>query len=99
MLLKNASFYDDEILKRADIRLKDSLITEIKENLSPINNEEVVECSNLFVLPSFIDLSVTGLEGYENLKQKAFKGGWGYSMFLIAIKAALKTSWRSKTTN
>ncbi len=77
MLLKNASFYDDEVLKRADIRLKDSLITEIKENLSPIKNEEVIECANLFVLPSFIDLSVTGLEGYENLKQKAFKGGVG----------------------
>ncbi|KAA6515608.1 dihydroorotase [Helicobacter pylori] len=77
MLLKNASFYDDEILRRADIRLKDSLITEIKENLSPINNEEVIECGDLFVLPSFIDLSVTGLESYENLKQKAFKGGVG----------------------
>ncbi len=77
MLLKNASFYDDEVLKRADIRLKDSLIAEIKENLSPIKNEEVIECANLFVLPSFIDLSVTGLEGYENLKQKAFKGGVG----------------------
>ncbi len=75
MLLKNASFYDDEILKRADIRLKDSLIIEIKENLSPTKNEEVIECGDLFVLPSFIDLSVTGLESYENLKQKAFKGG------------------------
>ncbi|GAA9327250.1 dihydroorotase family protein [Helicobacter pylori] len=77
MLLKNASFYDNGVLKRADIRLKDSLIAEIKENLSPIKNEEVIECANLFVLPSFIDLSVTGLEGYENLKQKAFKGGVG----------------------
>lgn len=77
MLLKNASFYDDEVLKRADIRLKDSLIIEIEEDLSPTNNEEVVECGNLFVLPSFIDLSVTDLEGYENLKQKAFKGGVG----------------------
>ncbi|GAA8541059.1 amidohydrolase family protein [Helicobacter pylori] len=77
MLLKNASFYDDEVLKRADIRLKDSLIIEIGENLSPTSNEEVVECDNLFVLPSFIDLSVTDLEGYENLKQKAFKGGVG----------------------
>ncbi len=77
MLLKNASFYDGEVLKRADIRLKDSLIAEIKENLSPIKNEEVIECTNLFVLPSFIDLSVTGWEGYENLKQKAFKGGVG----------------------
>ncbi|MGL2750242.1 amidohydrolase family protein [Helicobacter pylori] len=77
MLLKNASFYDDEVLKRADIRLKDSLIIEIEEDLSPINNEEVVECGDLFVLPSFIDLSVTDLEGYENLKQKAFKGGVG----------------------
>ncbi len=99
MLLKNASFYDDEVLKRADIRLKDSLIIEIEEDLSPINNEEVIECEKLFVLPSFIDLSVTDLEGYENLKQKAFKGGWGYSTFSIAIKAALKISWRSKTTN
>ncbi|MFA4763604.1 dihydroorotase, partial [Helicobacter pylori] len=62
MLLKNASFYDDEILKRADIRLNDSLIIEIKENLSPTKNEEVIECGDLFVLPSFIDLSVTGLE-------------------------------------
>ncbi|GAA8684990.1 dihydroorotase family protein [Helicobacter pylori] len=77
MLLKNASFYDGEVLKRADIRLKDSLIIEIKENLSSIKNEEVIECRDLFVLPSFIDLSVTGLEGYENLKQKAFKGGVG----------------------
>ncbi|KHL86652.1 amidohydrolase family protein [Helicobacter pylori] len=77
MLLKNASFYDGEVLKRADIRLKDSLITEVEENLSPTNNEEVIECGNLFVLPSFIDLSVTNLEGYENLKQKAFKGGVG----------------------
>lgn len=77
MLLKNASFYDDWVLKRADIRLKDSLIVEIKENLSPTKNEEVIECRDLFVLPSFIDLSVTGLEGYENLKQKAFKGGVG----------------------
>lgn len=99
MLLKNASFYDDEVLKRADIRLKDSLITEIEENLSPTNNEEVIECGNLFVLPSFIDLSVTDLEGYENLKQKAFKGGWGCSMFLIATKAALKILWQLKTTN
>ncbi|EJC03338.1 dihydroorotase [Helicobacter pylori Hp P-3] len=77
MLLKNASFYDDEVLKRADIRLKDSLIIEIGENLSPTSNEEVIECEKLFVLPSFIDLSVTDLEGYENLKQKAFKGGVG----------------------
>ncbi|ADU84294.1 amidohydrolase family protein [Helicobacter pylori] len=77
MLLKNASFYDDKGLKRADIRLKNSLIAEIKENLSPSGSEEVVECENLFVLPSFIDLSVTCLEGYENLKQKAFKGGVG----------------------
>ncbi len=77
VLLKNASFYDDKGLKRADIRLKNSLIAEIKENLSPSGSEEVVECKNLFVLPSFIDLSVTCLEGYENLKQKAFKGGVG----------------------
>ncbi|WP_033744975.1 amidohydrolase family protein [Helicobacter pylori] len=77
MLLKNASFYDDKGLKRADIRLKNSLIAEIKENLSPSGSEEVVECKNLFVLPSFIDLSVTCLEGYENLRQKAFKGGVG----------------------
>ncbi|WP_033618246.1 amidohydrolase family protein [Helicobacter pylori] len=77
MLLKNASFYDDKGLKRADIRLKNSLIAEIKENLSPSGSEEVVECKKLFVLPSFIDLSVTCLEGYENLKQKAFKGGVG----------------------
>ncbi len=77
VLLKNASFYDDKGLKRADIRLKNSLIAEIKENLSPSGSEEVVECKNLFVLPSFIDLSVTCLEGYENLRQKAFKGGVG----------------------
>ncbi len=77
VLLKNASFYDDKGLKRADIRLKNSLIAEIKESLSPSGSEEVVECKNLFVLPSFIDLSVTCLEGYENLKQKAFKGGVG----------------------
>ncbi|AFI04258.1 amidohydrolase family protein [Helicobacter cetorum] len=77
MLLKNASFYDDENLRVADIRLKDSLIIEIQENLSPKDSEEVIECENLFVLPSLIDLSVTCLEGYENLRQKAFKGGVG----------------------
>ncbi|MGL2580606.1 amidohydrolase family protein [Helicobacter pylori] len=90
MLLKNASFYDDEVLKRADIRLKDSLIVEIKENLSPTKNEEVIECDNLFVLPSFIDLSVTGLEGYENLKQKAFKGGVGLLNVFNCDKSGIK---------
>ncbi|RVY53370.1 amidohydrolase family protein [Helicobacter pylori] len=90
MLLKNASFYDDWVLKRADIRLKDSLITEIEENLNPINNEEVVECGDLFVLPSFIDLSVTGLEGYENLKQKAFKGGVGLLNVFNCDKSGIK---------
>lgn len=68
MLLKNVLFYDDEVLKRVDICLKDFFIIEIKENLSFINNEEVIECRDLFVLLSFIDLSVIGLEGYENLK-------------------------------
>lgn len=68
MLLKNVLFYDDEILKRVDICLKDFFIIEIEENLSFIKNEEVIECGNLFVLLSFIDLSVIGLEGYENLK-------------------------------
>lgn len=68
MLLKNVLFYDGEVLKRVDICLKDFFIVEIKENLSFIKNEEVVECVDLFVLLSFIDLSVIGLEGYENLK-------------------------------
>lgn len=86
MLLKNASFYDGEVLKRADIRLKDSLITEIEENLSPTNNEEVVECGDLFVLPSFIDLSVTDLEGYENLNKRLLKGG----------RVTQRFQWRSK---
>ena len=31
MLLKNASFYDDEVLKRADIRLKDSSLQRLKK--------------------------------------------------------------------
>ncbi|CAJ99346.1 amidohydrolase family protein [Helicobacter acinonychis] len=90
MLLKNASFYDDGGLKRADIRLKNSLIAEIKENLNPSGSEEVIECENLFVLPSFIDLSVTCLEGYENLKQKAFKGGVGLLNIFNCSQSGIK---------
>ncbi len=90
VLLKNASFYDDGGLKRADIRLKNSLIAEIKENLNPSGSEEVIECENLFVLPSFIDLSVTCLEGYENLKQKAFKGGVGLLNIFNCSQSGIK---------
>ena len=58
MLIKNGKIYtmsSDGIIENGDIRIEDGKIVEISQNLSPINNEEVIELNGEFVYPGFID--------------------------------------------
>ena len=58
MLIKNGKIYTLGVLgtiDNGDIRITDGKISEIGTNLSPINNEEVIELNGELVYPGFID--------------------------------------------
>ncbi len=58
MLIKNGTIYtmsSDGIIENGDIRIENGKIVEVSQNLSPMNNEEVIELNGEFVYPGFID--------------------------------------------
>lgn len=57
-LIKGASIYYKGAFKRADIYISDGIITDIGDNLPPIDNAQIVNCPDCFVFPGFTDVHV-----------------------------------------
>ncbi len=57
MLIKNATLYtiEDGVLKNADLKITDGKISEIGFSLKAKEGEEVIDATNKFVFPGFID--------------------------------------------
>ncbi|WP_332446024.1 amidohydrolase family protein [Sphaerochaeta sp.] len=59
MLLTNTRFLDETFhLRYADIRIHDAHIVEIDEQLEPLANEAVIDCSSYLLYPGLIDAHV-----------------------------------------
>lgn len=74
MLLKNGLYVNLEFKKieKKDIRILDGIITEIEDELKFVEDEEILELANNYILPSFVDLHAhfrePGFEEKETLE-------------------------------
>ena len=57
-LIKGASIYHKGSFRRADIYITDGIITDIGDNLQPVDNPQIITCPDCFVLPGFADVHV-----------------------------------------
>lgn len=82
MLFSEAMICDYSMQKRASIRVESGQIVEIG-NLSPLPDESVLDCKDLLLMPSIIDLNVApkakilSTKHLHTLSIKAHKGGVG----------------------
>lgn len=51
MLIQNGTIITDKSSIKADLRIKDGIITEIAANLIPESNEEIVNAEGMLVMP------------------------------------------------
>lgn len=60
MLIKNGRVVDpaQRLDARVDVRLRGAAVAEIGEHLAPENGEDVIDASNAYVAPGFIDMHV-----------------------------------------
>ena len=78
MLIKNVFIENSE--EKNDIRIKDGIFTEITDNISPMEGEEVVDMGGKLVLPPFIeshihlDTCLTAGDPKWNLSGTLFEG-------------------------
>ncbi len=56
LLIKDVTICDYKTTAKADVRIKNDVIFEIGENLSPMQGEDVVNASGKTLMPAFIDL-------------------------------------------
>ena len=69
MLLKNGRVIDpaNEVDGIADVRIADEAIDEVRPELSPVPDEEVIDCTGWMVAPGFVDPHVHFRQpGYEH---------------------------------
>lgn len=70
-ILKNAMILTlnakDEILTNTDVKIENDTIVEIAESINPVENEEVIDCTDLLLSPGFVNAH---LHSDENM----FKG-------------------------
>lgn len=59
MLFKSATLCDYQTYTQGDLRIQDTIIADIAPSLRPYDDEEVIDCSGLILLPSLIDLNVS----------------------------------------
>lgn len=68
MLLKGSKALIGFELKKCDIRIEDGLIKEVSENLTPLENEEVLDFEGKIVTPGFVNththVAMSLLRGY-----------------------------------
>ena len=67
MLIRNGWVFLDGEFAKADVRLNDSLISEVG-TLLPSPGEDVRDCSGLFVLPGFVDIHIHGYGGADCMR-------------------------------
>lgn len=82
MLLKNGTICDYSQERKADVRIESTLIKEVAPSLSPKECEEVLDCTDKFILPALIDISYPKNKSLcrktlQSLSQKALQGGVG----------------------
>ncbi|MFW5989779.1 MAG: dihydroorotase [Campylobacterales bacterium] len=56
-LLKNCTICDKDGKYEADVRVCEERIEKIASSITPTNNDEVIECADLLLMPSFFDLN------------------------------------------
>ena len=83
---------------QCDIRIEDERITEIGENLSEKEEDQVIDATNLFIAPGFIDLHVHLREPGFSEKETIYtgtracaKGGYTRVVCMPNTKPALDT--------
>ncbi len=88
MLLLNGTLCDHSGMLQTNIRF-DTKITQIGTHLQPLKNEEVLDCTNLFIFPALIDLGIypknksLSTKTLQSLGNKCLSGGVG-SILLYA---------------
>lgn len=65
MLLKGANVFYQGIFHRADVRTNGKYIELIDENITPLEDEEVVKLENRLLLPGLVDIHTHGCAGYD----------------------------------
>ncbi len=69
MLICNAKAYlNDRFQPHTDVRLAHGVITEIGENLSPKDGEQVIDAAGKFLLPGFVDVHIHACKGHDTMR-------------------------------
>ncbi len=80
MIIKGAMVCDANGEQRGDVRIEDGKITAVSKSIIPKDNEEILDASNLVLLPGAIDLNVrvgNGILSKENLLILSHKSAMG----------------------
>lgn len=83
MLLLNGTLCDHSGTAQAHLRIQDGIITHISPDLTPMQGEEVLDCSGKFILPALIDIGIypknksLSTNALKNLARKCLSGGVG----------------------
>ncbi len=92
MLLKNALIpMDDEFLRR-DVRVTDSMIAEIAEDLTPCADEPVLELMGDFLLPGFVDVHIHAYRGHDTMNGEADIRHMSRELYEAGVAAFLPTT-------
>ncbi|MDD3462854.1 MAG: amidohydrolase family protein [Sulfurospirillaceae bacterium] len=81
MLIKNATIFTQDGVKKRDVLLKDGKIVLIEELIAPRESVKTIDAQGLYLLPGLIDLnvrfanSILNKEHIDKLAQSAIRGG------------------------
>lgn len=65
MLIQSGNVFRDSKFKKCDLRIENSLVTGLGENLSPAAGEQVYDASGCYVLPGLFDIHMHGAVGED----------------------------------
>lgn len=71
MIIKNADIVFEDNIKKCDIKIENGKFTEIKKNILPVKNEEVLDFSGKYIMAGFIDTHTHGAIGFRYISPNA----------------------------
>ena len=71
MIIKNANVVFEDVTKKCDLKVENGKFTEIKENILPVDGDEIIDFSGKYIISGFIDTHTHGAFGFRYISPDA----------------------------